>query len=149
MISIYSKTGLTKIIAIILCFNLFTLPIFVQAIETNSITIQEEEEDLEMVCVKAETDAEEDENGALGYGIGGFLCGLFGWLFATISKPKAPAARLVGKSENYVAIYSDCYEKKAKKIRTGAACTGWSIAISVGALIYLIQTINAANELDK
>jgi len=135
MLFVYGKKSLIKMIAIVLSFNLFALPILLQAVETNSIIVQQEEEDYQMICATAEADAEEDEGGATGYGIGGFLCGIFGWLFATISKPKPPASRLVGKSETYVAAYSDCYEAKAKSIRTHAACMGWVAGAVVSLLI--------------
>lgn len=85
---------------------------------------------------QAESDADADESGTI-YGVGGFLCGIFGWLLATLSSPDVPAARLVGKSSNYVVMYSDAYKRKAKSNRTNAACIGWGIGSAVSLAIIL------------
>lgn len=124
-----------KAISLILCFNLLALPVLAQAAENSAINQDQQQElDYARICAQAEADAEKDEGGAIAFGIGGFLCGVIGFLIAYASTPKAPAERLVGKDPNYVQAYSTCYEKKAKSIRTKAACTGWSMAVLVGVI---------------
>jgi len=140
-----------RFLAIIISANILVIPIIVQAGETKLVKLQQQDqqqdpeqaEDFGAICMQAEFDAEKDEEGAIGYGFAGFLCGIFGWLFAHASSPKVPAKRLVGKSQNYVEAYSSCYEKKAKKIRTSAACTGWLVGASVGLLIFTISSAQA------
>ena len=126
-----------KALSIILCIQLVSFPILLQAAENNSIPPQEQS--YEQICAIAEADARHDEGGAMGYAIGGFICGIFGWLFAIANEAKTPAGRLVGKDSNYVLAYSTCYEKRVKKIRTKAACTGWAVGTAVS-LAYLAAT---------
>ena len=57
-----------------------------------------------------------------------FIIGCFGnvlgLIYANYAVPSPPASRLVGKSPEYVAAYSDAYKIKAKQIQTGQAVRG-------------------------
>lgn len=123
MISSFSNPKTQMPFVVLLCALLIAAPIS-QALAQEQESQQEPSE--AETIQQAETDARADQSG-FGYGVGGFLCGIFGWLFATLSSPDVPAARLVGKSSNYVVVYSEAYKSKAKSIRTRAACTGWGI----------------------
>ena len=120
-----------RTLSLLICISVLALPIMVQAQINDSMAQQQEEQDYQMICAQAEEDAQRDEGGATGYMLGGCLCGVFGFLIAYGSSPKAPSDRLVGKDPNYVHAYSKCYEQKAKKIRTSAACTGWLVGSAV------------------
>lgn len=74
-------------------------------------------------CAQAQMDAENDINGTIWFGAG-CLLGLIGWGAAYVVKPSPPATRLVGKSPEYVAQYTDCYIEAGKKIQTKKAMNG-------------------------
>lgn len=131
MLSIYNYSKLFKAITVLLCFMMFVTPIINVFAQTNTVN---QEPSYAQIQATAEADAREDESG-IGYGIGGFFCGIFGWLFAQVSSPDVPASRLIGKSTNYVAVYAEAYKRKAKSIRTTAACIGWAIGSTVSLII--------------
>ena len=77
-----------------------------------------------------------------------FIVGCFGnvlgLIYANYATPSPPASRLIGKSPEYVAAYSDAYGMKAKQLQTSlavrgcitnailtAACSGCAIVIGV------------------
>lgn len=134
MVSSFFSSKPYKIMAVILMINILAVPVLAQEVEKTPPQPQEQS-DYTQICETAKVDANAD-GGTTGYAIGGFLCGIFGYLIAAASAPQVPASRLVGKDANYVQAYSSCYEKQAKKIRKSAACTGWAIGSSVS-LLYL------------
>ena len=71
----------------------------------------------------AEADAAADTNKNLWFIIGCFGS-LLGLVYANYDVPSAPASRLLGKSPEYVAFYSDAYSLKAKELQTGYAIRG-------------------------
>ena len=71
----------------------------------------------------AEADAVVDTNTTFWFIVGCFGS-LFGLLYANYDVPSAPASRLLGKSPEYVAFYSDAYTIKAKKLQTDQALRG-------------------------
>ena len=115
---------LLRSIVLVVCCLILALPVAQALAQTNG-TQQEDPSFLE-IKTQAEQDAKQDVSG-FGYGVGGFFCGIFGWLFATLSNADAPASRLIGKSPTYVSIYVESYKSKAKSIKTTAACIGWGI----------------------
>ncbi|MBI3194993.1 MAG: hypothetical protein HYZ34_11105 [Ignavibacteriae bacterium] len=131
MLSFFTQSIYTKLLIVFLCCLMIATPVsrvFAQE-------MMQQDPSAEIIMAQAEADAQEDVSGAV-YGIGGFLCGIFGWLAATLSSPEVPAVRLIGKSSNYVSIYSEAYKSKAKSIRTTAACTGWAIGAAVSLIIF-------------
>ena len=95
----------------------------------------------------AEADAQANVNTGLW-----FLAGCFGgWLGLVISyvhQPSPPASRLIGKSSEYVAFYTDAYKDAAKKIQTKWAWTGClvSTGVTVVSYVLLIAAVTAATE---
>ncbi|MFH1052555.1 MAG: hypothetical protein V1779_16675 [bacterium] len=123
----------SKLFAIIISLLIFIQPLAAQEPDTD----KDKKVDYSQVCDQAKKDAADDEGSALGYGAGGFLCGIFGWLFAELSSPRAPSAKFIGKDATYAKAYSSCYEKKAKSIRRTSACVGWAIGSTLSlVLIY-------------
>ena len=132
MMSFFNNSIFSKLLIVVLCGLLIATPVsqvFAQEL------MAQQDPSAELIMAQAEADAQTDVNGMV-YGVGGFLCGIFGWLAATLSSPDVPAARLIGKSSNYVSIYSQAYKDKAKSIRTSAACTGWAIGAAVSLVIF-------------
>lgn len=57
--------------------------------------------------------------------------------------PPLPAARLLGKSPEYIAFYAKAYSKKAKELQTRSATAGCISGVGVIALLILIGVIGA------
>ncbi len=85
------------------------------------------------VCSQAQQDVQSDINKTLWLAIG-FFGGILGIAAAYIVEPSPPASRLLGKSPEYVATYTDCYKDAGKKIQANAAIKGCVI----GALVYAV-----------
>ena len=83
----------------------------------------------------AEADAEADTNKSFWFIIGCFG-NLLGLVYANYDVPSAPASRLLGKSPEYVAFYSDAYVLKAKKLQTDYAVRGCITQSLIGILGY-------------
>ena len=68
-------------------------------------------------------DVEQDVS-TISWGIGGFFCSVCAVAYVYIDKPQVPAARLVGKSAEYVSFYTDTYNREVRKKRGQAALIG-------------------------
>jgi len=55
-----------------------------------------------------------------------------------ILEPSPPATRLLGKSDEYVAVYTDCYREEGKKIQTKNALTGCLVGMAVELVFYTL-----------
>ena len=95
-------------------------------------------------CAAAERDATMDTNTTLWF-IAGCCGGLTGLLISYIYAPSPPATRLLGKSPEYVAAYTDCYKAKAKKIQSSKALTGCFVS-AAAYVVYIVLVIAAAGE---
>ena len=73
--------------------------------------------------VAAERDAQNDVNKGLWF-LGGCFGGVIGVIIAYGVEPSPPATRLLGKSPEYVAFYTQAYAEKAKKLQTNSALGG-------------------------
>ena len=73
--------------------------------------------------VAAERDAQNDVNKGLWF-LAGCLGNIPGIIVAYAVEPTPPATRLLGKSPEYVAFYTDAYKEKAKKLQTNSAWGG-------------------------
>jgi len=78
----------------------------------------------------AENDAKTGVNGAFWFGIG-CIGGVLGVGIAYIVTPLPPASRLIGKSPEYVAAYTDTYRATGKSIQTSKAWTGCVVGTAV------------------
>ncbi|MCK4225846.1 hypothetical protein KAX29_03035 [candidate division WOR-3 bacterium] len=88
-------------------------------------------------CDQAKRDANEDANRVLWYG-GGCLFGIFAVGAAYVIEPSPPATRLIGKSSEYVAVYTDCYIAKKKSIRGMSALGGCALFLAIYSLVLLL-----------
>ena len=98
---------------VLMLFSLFLYPIVIQAQQTEAQT----------AAATARRDASQDVS-VISWGIGGFFCSIFAVAYAYLDKPTVPADRLVGKSPEYVAFYTDTYLQEAKKQRSQSALIG-------------------------
>ena len=91
--------------------------------------------------IAAERDAQNDVNKSLWFLVGCYGC-VFGLIIAAGIKPAFPATRLLGKSPEYVAFYTDAYKEEAKRLQTNSALAG--CFINVLATIILLKGLEAA-----
>ena len=73
------------------------------------------------------------------WGWAGGLLGPFGILIAAIYPPTPPVNRVIGKSSEYVAIYTSAYQQHVKGRQTKQAATGCAGAVVVSFFIYLLE----------
>ena len=85
----------------------------------------------------AEADAKANVNTKIWFTVG-CLGGWMGLVVSYLYQPSPPAGRLVGKSPEYVAAYTDAYKEAAKKIQTKWAWTGCLTAGAVYVVSYLL-----------
>lgn len=118
----------------------FHVFVFLMAVLTFSMPFialaQEDQWKLE-ARVAAERDAEADANQILWIGgtfllglAGGCVLGSVGLLGAVLYEPTPPVSRLIGKSPEYVIVYTDAYRGKIQHTQVRAAvlgCLGGSI----------------------
>jgi hypothetical protein len=74
-------------------------------------------------CAEAKAAAEDDVNGTL-WIAGGCLANVGALGYATFVEPDPPSSPLVGKDEQYVAEYTDCYQEAAVDKRQNNALYG-------------------------
>jgi hypothetical protein len=94
-------------------------------------------------CAAAQADAEEETSGALWF-LAGCALTWVGVVGAYVIKPNPTATKLLGKSPEYVAAYTDCYKDKAVSIQTKWAWIGCGVS-AVAYLIYVIAVVAAAS----
>ena len=128
------RLGPCRLISCVLIFALVSVSVF--ATHPGIVLAQEEAEAAETTtgvsdaCTAGQEDAKTFNSG-VGFVAAGFLCGIFGFGSAAIYTPKPPAERVVGKSADYVVMYSSCYEKEAKNKNMKMACIGWAVGAAV------------------
>ncbi|MCK4544124.1 hypothetical protein KAU43_01170 [candidate division WOR-3 bacterium] len=116
-----------RFIVITMSVILLITPLMVNAVETNGMG---------SAVIDAHRDANADVNGALWFGAG-CLFGILGVGAAYIIEPTPGASRLIGKSSQYVAVYTDEYKRVGKSIQTKQAVIG----CVVSSLAYVVLNI--------
>lgn len=86
---------------------------------------------------QAERDAKADVNEYLWFGAGFFL-GVIGVLLAYLAPPSPPAVRLIGKSPEYVAAYTDAYKSAATREKGTAAIIGCGTCAVLYIILYVL-----------
>ncbi len=102
-----------KILALFMASIMFSMP-FVTLAQRN---VQAE------ATAAAKRDAQNDINSTL-WCLGGCLGGVIAIVIAYAVEPTPPATRLIGKSPEYVAFYTDAYTETAKKRQANSALNG-------------------------
>ncbi|MFQ6032190.1 MAG: hypothetical protein ACE5K2_04635 [Candidatus Zixiibacteriota bacterium] len=96
-------------------------------------------------CAEGERDAEADVSKTVFF-IVGCVGSVAGLLVAYIYQPSPPAAKLLGKSPEYVAMYTDCYKRKAKNIQIKTTLIGCGVSglVCVAYYLFWVAAIFAA-----
>jgi hypothetical protein len=114
-----------KFVVIIISIILLITPLMLNAVEIN---------DMGRAIIDANRDARTD----IGVGcVGGFM----GIGAAYILEPTPSASRLLGKSPEYIAVYTDEYKRVGKGIQTKQAVTGFFVSSMVSTIIGVIYFI--------
>ena len=106
-------------VLILMLFTTFLYPIVLHA----QIT------DIQQALLDARRDASKDV-GSVYWFASGFFCGIFGVAFAYVAQTDVPTAKLLGKSPEYVAFYTDTYNIETRNAKTRASvggCVTWSV----------------------
>jgi hypothetical protein len=85
---------------------------------------------LQQPCQEAEAAAQDNINGTV-WAVGGCLGVVAALGAATFLKPEPPSSALMGKSDKYVAEYTDCYQEEGVSKRQKYAlygCIGGGLA---------------------
>ncbi|MFL5308580.1 MAG: hypothetical protein ACJ8F1_25430 [Polyangia bacterium] len=93
--------------------------------------------DAARATMEAMNDAHADTNGTLWF-FAGCLLGVIGIIIAYVAEPTPPPARLMGKSPEYLAIYTTTYKSEARSIQGRAAIWGTATAVAVFVVIYIV-----------
>ena len=92
-------------------------------------------------CIQATIDAQNDVNGALWYGAG-CLFPILGLGASYVIEPNPNAFKLVGKTSDYVSVYTGCYRIEGKKIQQKKARNG--CLTYVAAYLSFVRLITAS-----
>ena len=123
-----------KTLSFVMVVMLFTMPFLTLAQQTGDAT---------QAVIDAKTDANKS-NDLLIWGLGSFLsalaCGCVGGLVVVavgqINDPSPPAARFLGKSNEYVLFYTQTYQNERKRKRTYASLGGCVGGMVVNGLVF-------------
>lgn len=124
------------ILVFYMAFLVFSMPL---------VTLAQQSSVYAEAIAAAEADAEANVNRPLWFAVGCLFTSL-GTVGAYVIEPSPPASRLIGKSPEYVAFYTEAYKAKAKGIQGRTALTGCLIsgAVSVVSYIFLVGVFLAA-----
>ena len=94
--------------------------------------------------VAAERDAQNNINKGLWF-LGGCFGGVTGVIIAYAVEPSPPATRLLGKSPEYVAFYTDAYREQARSLKANSALGGCVVHGLVTAVLIIASAAAAAS----
>jgi hypothetical protein len=87
--------------------------------------------------MEATQDAQADNNGVLWF-FAGCLLGVIGVVIAAVADPTPPPARMMGKSPEYLAVYTNTYKSVGHSAQLHSALWGMGTALVVLIVIYVI-----------
>ncbi len=93
--------------------------------------------DAARAAMEATEDAKADENAALWF-FAGCLLGVIGVVIAYVADPTPPAARLMGKSPEYLAIYMQTYRSEGRSAQVRSALWGIGTVIILGVVLIIV-----------
>lgn len=124
-----------KAIALLLSIMLFSMPMLLMA----------QQSEIDQARLDAERDAAMNTNSFLWF-VAGCCGGILGLIIAYVYEPSPQASRLIGKSPEYVAFYTDFYKAKAKSIQTSKALTGCVVSV-IGYVAYVALVVLASGSI--
>jgi len=96
-------------------------------------------------AIQARMDAQRDANGTMWFVLG-CLFGIFPLIIAYAINPNPPAGRLMGKSPDYVATYTEIYSSEVKNTRTSSTLWGCLVGTAIEVVFWVIYfTAQAAS----
>ncbi len=123
------RSGMRSLIVLALTVAVLVYPAVVLAEEGGGTSAEG--------AVAGQMDGKANTNGILWLGAG-CLFELVGLAAAYLYTPNPPAMRLLGKSPEYVAAYTDAYGDAAKSVQTNNAWIGCIASTLVGAAYYVV-----------
>lgn len=118
-------------------FQILVLFMAVLIFSTPTIALAQQNSELADAKAAAEQDAKVNVN-QRAWGVVGFLCMSPAVMVALTMQPPPPASRFVGKSPEYIRIYTRTYKAKVGSLQTGPAllgCLGGTLAWSLYASV--------------
>jgi hypothetical protein len=97
--------------------------------------------DTSRAVMEATEDAKADENGALWF-FAGCLLGLIGVVIAAVAEPTPPPARLMGKSPEYLSVYTQTYKSEGKAAQLRSSLWGVGTTLVVVVVLYVIIIVS-------
>lgn len=122
-----------KGISLCLAVMIFSLPLLAQVTEARTAEQRQ-------AIAEAEKQAEIDADKWLWFALG-FVGNLVTVLIVYVVSFKPPQSALLGKSPEYVAAYTDAYERKLRSIRSNYALYGCCAGSAVAVLAYLLFVV--------
>ena len=120
-------------------FHIVFFFIAVLGFSMSSVPFAQQNSERVEAIIAAEQDAKATVNQDQWWAYGCFLIGVI----AADKTPQPPAARLVGKSPEYVEAYTQAYEEKVRNLQRSAATPGCLTTVfSAGILVIILSSID-------
>jgi len=119
-----------RLVSVSILLSILSLPLLALA----------QDEEAGDACLQAQLDAQSKVNGTIWLGAG-CLFGLLGVGAAYLITPTPSAVALLGKSPDYVAVYTDCYADEGRSIQTKNAWLGCLLGGAAEALVYTLYVL--------
>jgi len=95
--------------------------------------------------IAGQADARTNTSSILWFGAG-CLFELLGVAAAYLITPNPPAMRLLGKSPEYVAAYTDAYSASARSVQTNNAWLGCIVSTLAGTGVYILAALASSSQ---
>jgi hypothetical protein len=100
--------------------------------------------DAARAAMEGTQDAQADENAALWF-FAGCLLGLIGVVIAVVAEPTPPPARMMGKSPEYLAVYTQAYRAEGKAAQLRSSLWGVGTLVVGVVVLYVIVIVALTN----
>lgn len=126
-------------------FHVFVCLMVILVLSLPFVSLAQQNTIQEQAIADAEQDVSVDVNGSLWF-LGGCLGNITVIIIANVFEPTPPASRLLGKSPEYIAVYTDTYRAKATNLQTSRALAGCLTGTAVACVGYSFLIIATINE---
>ncbi|RKU30819.1 hypothetical protein C6497_03850 [Candidatus Poribacteria bacterium] len=126
-------------------FHVFVSLMVILIINLPCMSLAQQNTIQQQAIADAEQDVLVDVNGNLWF-LGGCLGNITVLIIASVFEPHPPASRLLGKSPEYIAVYTDTYRRKASNLQTSRALAGCLTGTAVACVGYSFLIIATINE---
>jgi len=123
----FIKSVFTKPIVVLVAFLIFALPVMAEIAQVQA----------EDAVRAAEEQAVKDTNRTLWFMVG-CIGSIVGIAVASVIDSRPPQAALLGKSQEYAAVYTDAYSRKTKSIRTTYGLYGCGAGLVAYGLLWIV-----------